>query len=127
MVWTVATFCLVSHLVAPHPFSGNTAILTRFSKAANRSTKVPRSRFATAAGSSWSILMVAKPNCTTSKRMKARPPIFSCNSQNVPPRLAGQISKWADDLGFAFDNKAPLTAPLSQRSRFSPATNSFDL
>ena len=25
--------------------------------------------------------------------------------------MAGQISAWADDLGFAFDNEAPLTAP----------------
>ena len=26
--------------------------------------------------------------------------------------MAGQISEWADDVGFAFDNKAPLTTPV---------------
>jgi hypothetical protein len=26
--------------------------------------------------------------------------------------MAARISEWADDIGFAFDNKAPLTAPV---------------
>ena len=126
MVWTAAGFCWATHLVAPNPFSGSTDIPTPSSKAANRNTRAPRSRCGMVAGNFWSILMAAKPNSLTSKRMKVRPPTVFPNNQSAPPQWPPKSRRGVTTWVLHSITKLLSPRPC-RRSRFSPVTNSFVL